>query len=228
MRENFNTISAVLFDLDGTLFDTARDLTTALNRVRIQKMLPPLDEKIVRPFTALGSKSMLKLAFAMDESHAEYAAYVQEFLNFYQQHLSDTTALFSGMEDVLAFLAEHHIPWGIVTNKSTQLTQDLLRALPLKYPPACIVCGDTLKRRKPYPDPLYHACKLLAEAPERCLYVGDTEIDVQASKAAGMFSLVAVYGYAQHDENHSRWPADGFIQTPQELIPWLKNSFHSL
>lgn len=217
-----STIKTVLFDLDGTLLDTAPDLAQALNQLRIKHDLPELPMPVIRPTVGYGSKTMLKLGFDVDDSHPQYASLLSDFLNYYEKHMLDSTQLFPQMNNVLSHLENHNIPWGIVTNKPARFTHDLLRSLKLDKRAACIVCGDTLPKRKPEPDQILHACNLLQQKPANTLYVGDTSIDVVASKAAGTKSLVALYGYISNDEDPYDWKADGYVHDPIEIIEWLE------
>lgn len=217
-----NPIRTVLFDLDGTLLDTAADLAYALNQLRLKHKLPELPLPVIRPTVGYGSRSMLKLGFNIDENHPSYTQYLEEFLMFYQSHLTDSTQLFPQMEKVLTHLETQRIPWGIVTNKPARFTFDLLKALGLEHRAACIICGDSLSKRKPNPDQILHACQLLKQNPCDCLYIGDTSIDVTASKAAGTKSLVALYGYISPEEDPYSWEADGYVQKPIEIIEWVQ------
>lgn len=133
------------------------------------------------------------------------------------------TQFFPNVEKVLAHLENQQIPWGIVTNKLTRHAQPLLKALNMETRPGCLVCGDTLAKAKPDPLPILHACELLQQDPAHCIYVGDAATDVTASKAAGMKSLVAMYGYIHEEDDPYLWEADGYIQEPLELIQWLGN-----
>jgi len=221
-----NNIRGVLFDLDGTLFDTAPDLVLALNHVREQYALPPLPFTGVRPYAGRGSRSLLQLAFQISESHPDYPLLSEQFLQYYRNNISHSTRLFPGMEEVFSYLNSEGLPWGIVTNKPTDLTIALLAALPLTSPPACVVCGDSLAKRKPHPEPIYHACQLLKLAPTECVYIGDTEVDVIASNAAGTRTLVALYGYTTEAETPSAWAADGYVSEPIEIVHWLQKNNH--
>lgn len=218
MKNKFNT---VLFDLDGTLLDTAPDLASALNQQRINHDLAALPLPVIRPTVGYGSRAMLKLGFDVDENHPRYTSLLEEFLSLYQIQLTKQTKLFPEMGQVLKHLEDEHITWGIVTNKPSRFTLDILKALKLEHRAACIICGDSLSKRKPDPDQILHACQLLKQDPGTCLYVGDTSIDVIASKAAGTKSLVALYGYISNDEDPYSWKADGYVQKPIEIIDWL-------
>jgi 2-phosphoglycolate phosphatase len=214
-------IKSVLFDLDGTLIDTATDLGQALNSMRKARDLPPLPQAQIRPEAGRGCKGLLKLGLNIDSSDANYKNLCDELLNFYQLHLLETTQLFPGMEKVLTHLEQNNIPWGIVTNKPHRFTTLIVDNLNLTKRAACIISGDSLKNSKPHPEPLLHACQLLHHSPAHCLYVGDSAVDIIASKAAGMPALAALYGYIPADENPETWQAEGYINHPLEIIPWL-------
>ena len=215
-------IHAVLFDLDGTLLDTAPDLVYALNRMRQERGLAPLPLATVRSIASLGSKTMLKCALDIDDTDANFFTVRTHFLEIYQQHLALSTRFFPHMENVLAYLEQQNTPWGIVTNKLTQHTLLLLKALGIDHRPACIICGDTLPKSKPDPEPILHACQLLQQDPKHCVYIGDSATDVIASKAAGTQSLVALYGYLHANDKPATWQADGYITEPIEIIDWLR------
>lgn len=215
---------AVLFDLDGTLFDTAPDLIAAINQVRTDNTLPILSLEELRPLVSLGSKALLKVALNMDETHPLYKKTREQFLDYYQKNLKVHTQFFPEVEMVLNYLDTHHIPWGIVTNKLTRHTTALLEAFAFTTRPACVVCGDSLPKAKPDPITILHACTLLNCIPEESIYVGDSEGDVIASKAAGTQSLVALYGYISKKEDPYAWQADGYIKSPSQLIEWLKEN----
>ncbi|MBX3709265.1 MAG: HAD-IA family hydrolase [Gammaproteobacteria bacterium] len=213
---------AVLFDLDGTLLDTAPDLTLTVNLLRGEYGMPVLPMSAVRPIASYGSKAMIKQAFEIDEHHPTFNLLREKFLAIYEQHLSDSTQFFPNIENVLTHLESNQIPWGIVTNKLTKHTMALLKNLQIDHRPACVVCGDSLPTHKPDPAPIRYACELLRQEPKHCLYVGDAATDVMASKAAGTTSLVALYGYIHTSEEPSTWQADGYVREPIEIIHWLK------
>src|SRR3990167_186926 len=214
-------IAAVLFDLDGTLLDTAPDLGFALNCLRKEEGPAPLPLISYRPIISQGANGLLKHALNIEEDHENYQRVREHFLSYYQKHLADNSRLFPNMETMLSYLNERAIPGGIVTNKYAQYTNALLPALPLPYQPQCLVCGDTLSTYKPNPAPLLFAAELLQQSPENCLYVGDALTDVIASKAAGMQSIVAMYGYLGTEDKPLEWAADGYINDPMEVIAWL-------
>jgi len=213
-------LRAVLFDLDGTLLDTAPDMIGALNALRIENQRSALPARSVRPAVSHGSSRLVQLGFP-DAINELFVALQRRFLDIYAARLCDETRLFEGMDRVLDHLASRRLAVGIVTNKPAYLTEPLLRNLGLRERFACIVSGDSLPERKPHPLPMLHAAALAGAAPEECLYVGDAERDVQAAHAAGMQALVATYGYLGEDENWRIWGADGFIERPLDLIAWL-------
>lgn len=214
-------IRAVLFDLDGTLVDTAPDLVFALNRVCEERSMPTQSLAKIRPHISLGSKAFIKYALNIDENHRDFNQVRERFFAVYQEYLAHSSQLFPNIEKVLKYLEGNSIPWGIVTNKLTRHTTALLTKLGLEKRAACIISGDTLPYYKPDPQPLMHACKLLKKPPKKCLYIGDAASDVVASKAAGIHSLVALYGYINPDDEPLLWQADGYVNEPLEIIDWL-------
>lgn len=214
-------IQLVLFDLDGTLLDTAPDLIYALNYLRKEHNLSELSLSTMRPIASLGSKAMIKHAFDIDESNKYFNILREKFLALYEEHLADSTQFFPGVNDLLVQLEEKKVPWGIVTNKLTRHTMPLLQALNLSHRPACIICGDTLATYKPDPEPILYACRSQLQNPNHCIYIGDAATDVIASKAAGTKSLVALYGYISQEDNPLTWQADGYVNTPLEVLDWM-------
>jgi N-acetyl-D-muramate 6-phosphate phosphatase len=213
-------LRAVLFDLDGTLLDTAPDMIGALNALRTEHRLAELPAARVRPAVSHGSSRLVQLGFP-DAINERFAALQRRFLEIYADRLSRETRLFEGMDGVLDELASRRLPVGIVTNKPARLTEALLGDLELRERFACVVSGDSLPERKPHPLPMLHAAGLAGAAPEECVYVGDAQRDVQAAHAAGMRALVATYGYLGEDEDWRIWGAEGFIERPLDLIAWL-------
>jgi 2-phosphoglycolate phosphatase len=214
---------AVLFDLDGTLLDTAPDMVGALNALRQERQLAPLPFAAIRSMVSHGAARVVKAGFpdADPDSHLQLQ---QRFLEIYRGALSRETRLFSGMDEVLNELANLKIKSGIVTNKAAWLTDPLLADLGLRARFACVVSGDTVAERKPHPLPLLHAAALAGVAPAECIYVGDAERDVQAAHGAGMPALVANYGYLRADEDATRWGGDGYLQQPLDLLDWIRSS----
>jgi N-acetyl-D-muramate 6-phosphate phosphatase len=215
------TLRAVLFDLDGTLLDTAPDMVGALNRLREEHSLAPLPFDAVRGVVSHGAGRVVKTGFPnADEEHLP--ALQQRFLEIYRSALCRETRLFAGMDEVLKALAGWRMKSGIVTNKAAWLTDPLLADLGIRARFACVVSGDTLAERKPHPLPLLHAAALAEVQPSECVYVGDAQRDVQAAHAAGMAALVANYGYLRADEDARDWGGDGYLNQPLDLLDWLK------
>ena len=216
-------LKAVLFDLDGTLLDTAPDMVGALNALRREESLAPLPYDVIRSAVSHGAARVVKAGFP--DANPEAALQLQRrFLEIYRRALSRETRLFPGMSDVLDALARLSIKSGIVTNKAAWLTEPLLEELGLRERFACVVSGDTLAERKPHPQPLLHAAALAGVSPSECIYVGDAERDVQAAHAAAMPALVANYGYLRADEDASQWGGDGYLERPLDLLDWLNAS----
>ena len=214
-------VRGVLFDLDGTLVDSAPDLGAAVNRMRAVRGLPALADAELRPHASHGARGLVGAGFGVAPDQPEFLPLRDEFLGYYAAALCVRTVLFPGVAALLAALDAARLPWGIVTNKATRLTLPLLDALNLRLRPGCIVCGDTAARAKPHPDPLFAAADMLALPPAACVYVGDAARDVEAGNAAGMATLVARYGYIRHDEEPELWPAHGLLASPLELLSWL-------
>lgn len=214
-------VRAVLFDLDGTLADTAADLAGALNRQLQRHQLAPLPFEKLRPFASHGARGLLEQGFGITPEDARFVALREEFLALYEQSLCDQTRLFSGTETTLSALEGKGLRWGIVTNKIAALTHPLLQRLGLAQRAGCIVCGDTTPKPKPHPDPLLHAARALAAEPSSCLYVGDGERDMQAARDAGMSGLVARYGYIAASERPETWPAIALIDSVEEVLNYL-------
>lgn len=222
MHTNNNPIQAVLFDLDGTLLDTENDLLKALNTLRRTYQLEDLAPDVFRAVVNRGSKAMVKIGFNIDETNENFDKLRNEFLALYEQHIIDSTNFFPQMDHLLTQLEARSIPWGIVTNKLTRHTLEILKRLNIYHRPACIICGDTLSTYKPDPGPILYACQLLNQDPKNCLYVGDAITDVVASKAAGTKSLVALYGYIHANDNPYSWGADGYVAQPFDIIKFLE------
>lgn len=215
-------IKAILFDLDGTLLDTAPDLVFAINKLLDINNCPTLPYPIARPLAGHGGRVLIKAGFNIEKGHPNFDKLWQGFLKIYSEHICVQTTLFPGIQEVLNYLLEKKIPWGIVTNKPGWLTEPLLKKLNLFNQAACIVSGDTLSVAKPDPAPILHACKLITLQAHECIYIGDAERDIQASAAAGMQSLIAKWGYITDTDPFDQWGADGILEKPEELIDWLK------
>jgi phosphoglycolate phosphatase len=214
-------VGAILFDLDGTLADTAPDLAYAVNAQRRARDQSDLPVAALRPHVSQGARGMLRAGLGLAPEHPRYAAVREEFLQIYAANLCRESRLFHGMHEVLAALKARRIPWGIVTNKPTAYTLPLVEALGLGQRPACVICGDTTAHAKPHPAPLLEASARLGLPPARCAYLGDDERDVQAGLAAGMLPIVALYGYLGVDKPPAQWGADLYISAPLDLLNLL-------
>ena len=213
---------AVLFDLDGTLIDSAPDLAGAGNEMRVARGMAPHPLEHFRPMVGAGARGMLGRALGVGPEHASFAALRDEFLQRYEARMTQETRLFPQMQPVLDALQVHAIPWGIVTNKATRFSAPLVRALGLWPPAAALVCGDTTPHAKPHPAPLLEAARRVGRAPEDCVYVGDDLRDVQAGRAAGMTTIAVAWGYLGAGEPIGSWGADHLAQTPNDLLKLLR------
>jgi N-acetyl-D-muramate 6-phosphate phosphatase len=213
---------AVLFDLDGTLLDTAPDMVGALNQLRSEEGKDALPLEHVRPFVSHGAKALVQVGFPQ-ASGAAFEGLRTRFLGIYRARLSRETRVYAGIERALASLESTGIAWGIVTNKPGWLTQPLLEQLALHQRAGVIVSGDTLEQRKPHPAPLLYAAGKLGARPAHCIYVGDAERDVLAAQAAGMRVFVALFGYIPADERPHDWPASGWLESPAAMARWLES-----
>lgn len=213
-------IRAVLFDLDGTLADTAPDMVRTVNAMRQSRGLAPVALEVVRPHVSKGARGMIGAAFGVTPEDAGFGAMREEFLALYAGNLCVDTRLFPGMEEVLDGLEGRGLAWGVVTNKFERLARSVMDGLGLASRSSVLVGGDTCARAKPFPDPLLHAAEKLALKPSTVLYVGDDERDVQAARAAGMPVLAAGYGYLGDGPEPSRWGADGVVGSPAEIGRW--------
>jgi phosphoglycolate phosphatase len=212
---------AVLFDLDGTLADTAPDLAAALNYLRREEGLEELPLERLRPVASNGVRGLLGVGLNLAPGDPRYDDFARRFLDRYLSALCVATTLFDGIPALLDALELRDIPWGVVTNKQQRYTLPLLGRLGLAHRAACIVSGDSTPRPKPHPDPLLLACTTIAREPAECLYVGDDLRDVQAGRAAGMATVAALYGYLGNAEPVAQWGADHHIERPADLLDLL-------
>ncbi len=217
---------AILFDLDGTLLDTAPDMVGALNDLRAAERLEGLPYGPLRAAVSHGAARLVRLGFP-DAGEARAQALQRRYLEIYRTRLTLETRLFAGMAEVLDELARRRLAAGIVTNKPGWLTEPLLEELGIRGRFCCVVSGDTVAERKPHPLPLLHAARLAGVDAAQCLYVGDAQRDVEAARAAGMPALVAAYGYLREDEDWRAWEPDGALQNPGQLIDWLDRGAHA-
>jgi phosphoglycolate phosphatase len=220
-----NVIDLVLFDLDGTLVDTAADLAAAVNRQRCERGLDALPIESLRPFASHGARGLIGKAFGLAPGEEGYEPLRQEFFFYYEEALCVHSRLFPGMGETLEVLEQQGRRWGIVTNKIARFTDPLVRALGLAERAACVVSGDTTPHAKPHPAPLLHALQACGIDATRGIYVGDDLRDVQAGRAAGVLTVVAGYGYLGDGSDGSGWGGDFFIAHPRQLLdlPGLKD-----
>jgi N-acetyl-D-muramate 6-phosphate phosphatase len=217
-----NPVRGVLFDLDGTLIDSAPDLAGAANRLRADHGLEPLPLDMLRPMVGSGARGMVGVAFGVAPGEARFEPLRDTFLAHYEAMLLERTAPFAGVEELLSALEAAGIPWGIVTNKAARFTLPIVAGLKLDERAAAVVCGDTTPHSKPHPAPLLHAARAMGLAPEDVVYVGDDLRDAQAARAAGMPMVAATWGYLGLGEPVHDWGADALVDTPAQLLEWLR------
>ena len=215
-------IQAVLFDLDGTLIDSAPDLGAAADKMRTDRGMTSLPAALYRPMAGAGARGMLGVAFGVAPQTADFAVLQEEFLQNYERRMLDNTLVFDGVIELIAALQARGLLWGVVTNKATRFTDPLTRAIPLFASAGAIVSGDTTAFAKPHPEPLFEAARRLGLAPGACVYVGDDERDIVAGHAAGMRTVAAAYGYMGEQADATRWKAHATIDTPMALLQTLK------
>jgi 2-phosphoglycolate phosphatase len=211
---------AVLFDFDGTLADTAPDLAAAVNRMRAEQGQEPLPLAQLRPFASAGARGLVHAAFGVKPGDTDYASLRETFLELYAERVCKETTLFPGIAELLAELRSRDIRWGVVTNKATRFTEQILLSLQLK--PDCVACGDTTAHLKPHPASLLHAAEQLNLPPASCYYLGDDLRDMKAAHAAGMHAIAVEWGY-HHPESGGpgTWEAEAVIAHPLDLIKHL-------
>lgn len=214
-------IRTVLFDLDGTLVDTAPDMAHALNLLLREQDRDILPFDTIRPHVSHGALALVRLGFTLAPDDAALEPLRQRFLEIYADNLCRETHLFPGIPQLLAQLHAKGLNWGIVTNKPAYLTEPLVAQLGLAQEAACIVSGDTTNNRKPHPEPMLHACAAAGSTPAQSVYVGDAERDIQAGNEAGMQTVVALFGYIPDDEDPEQWGANALIRAPMEVIDFL-------
>ena len=214
-------VSAVLFDLDGTLVNSAPDLAFALNSVLEEQGREPVPFEDIRPMAGHGSRGLLGLGFGITPEDKCYPALQQRFLEIYQANLSRETALFDGMEKVLNTIEQQGMKWGIITNKPSFLTQPVVDALGLSKRTNCIVSGDTTAHSKPHPAPMLYACDIIDTPAEQCLYIGDAKRDIDAGKSVNMQTIAVRYGYLGKQDIIEDWQADQIIEHPHEILQWV-------
>jgi 2-phosphoglycolate phosphatase len=218
----FHQMQAVLFDLDGTLIDSAPDLGAAADKMRTDRGLPSLPLADYRPMAGAGARGMLGVAFGLTPDHADFVALKEEFFANYEACMTERTYAFDGVAELIARISGAGLKWGVVTNKSARFTLPLTNRMPLFLTAQTIVSGDTTPHAKPHPAPLLEAARQLDVAPGRCVYVGDDERDIVAGRAAGMPTVAAAYGYLGAAADTQGWKADATIVSPAALLNLLR------
>ena len=216
-------IRTILFDLDGTLLDTAPDLAAALNKILKENQQPALPFESIRPVVSHGGSALIKLGFRLQQDDPRFNPLHQRLLAVYRENISRHTTLFPDMDLLLRDIELRGLNWGVVTNKPGWLTDPLMKDLQLYDRALCVISGDTLQHCKPHPAPLLYACRLANCRPGQCLYVGDAQRDIEAGRNAGMYTMVALFGYFTHQDQPHGWGATHMIGEPGELLAWLDN-----
>lgn len=214
-------LKAVLFDLDGTLLDTAPDFVTTLNLLLAEEKRLPLDYQTIRNTVSNGAKALIQLGFQIDETDADFERLRQRLLALYSLHLADKTQPFEGINDVLAFTSEHNMSWGVVTNKPYVYTEPLLKQMPFRIAPHTVICPDHVKHRKPHPEPMLLACKQIGCEPSEAIYLGDHRRDIESAQNAHMLTIACAYGYIDASDKVADWHADYTVQHAREVVPIL-------
>lgn len=217
----FTDIQAILFDLDGTLIDSAPDLGAAADKMRTDRGLPSLPLARYRPMAGSGARGMLGIAFGMTPDHTDFAMMKEEFFVNYELCMTERTFAFDGVDALIQNLVSRKLPWGVVTNKSARFTEPLTRAMPLFASAGTVVSGDTTPHAKPHPEPLFEAARRLNVDPKYCIYVGDDHRDIVAGQAAGMGTVAATYGYLGNVDT-AKWGAQVSIAMPEDLLLYIK------
>lgn len=211
------TIRAVIFDLDGTLLDTAPDFIVVLNRLLAEFEQPPLPDEVIRRTVSNGAKALVTLAFGVGEDDPRFEPLRRRLLELYSEHLAVGTRLFPGIAELLEQLREQNIPWGIATNKPAIFTLPILEALQIQPPPVSVICPDHVQERKPHPESMYLAARHANCEPHEILYVGDHWRDIECGRRAGAITVAAAYGYIDVDDNVDDWQADYRVEHAREI-----------
>lgn len=221
MMRRGGKLAAVLFDLDGTLVDSAPDLAGAGNEMRLHRGLPALPFECFRPMVGSGARGMVGVALQVAPEDDAFVALRDEFLERYEARLTRESRVFDEMLPVLAALEAHPLRWGIVTNKASRFTKPVVRGLGLAERAAVVISGDSTPHTKPHPEPLLEAARRMGIPPGSCLYVGDDQRDMQAGRAAGMCTVAVAWGYLGLGEPITAWNADAVIERPNQLLKLL-------
>lgn len=211
-------MSVILFDLDGTLVDTAHDLGAALNIQLERHGRQTLPHEVIRPVASHGSRGLLELGFNLSPGDHDFLAMRDEYLAIYEDVLTHSPVLFDGMGEVLETIEANGLQWGIVTNKPKRFTTPIMQSMRLDQRAACVISGDDAPRPKPYPDTLLMACDLIKTQAKDCIYIGDAARDIEAGQAAGMRTAVALYGYLGEMDTPTQWGADYLVKQPVDIL----------
>lgn len=209
--------AAVLFDLDGTLLDTAPDFYVVLNRVLQEANQPAADYQLVRDTVSNGARALIMAAFNIPDTHPQFAGLLQKLLQYYTGHLAVKTQLFPGLNEFLLELEQRNIAWGIVTNKPSIYTNPILEQLNLSKRCSVAICPDQVQNKKPHPEPILKACADIGVSPDQTFYVGDHARDIESGRAAGSKTIAALWGYIPQEENTQDWQADFYVAQPEQL-----------
>lgn len=218
------SFDAVLFDLDGTLIDSAPDLGAAADKMRTDRGMASLSLDRYRPMAGSGARGMLGVAFGITPEHPDFPALREEFFVNYERAMTVRTRAFDGVAELIDQLARQGLRWGVVTNKSVRFAAPLTAAMPMFATSGALVCGDTTPFAKPHPEPLFEAARRLGVQPQRCFCVGDDERDVMAGRAAGMRTVAATYGYLGDRADTELWQADASISSPGALLTLIASA----
>lgn len=217
-------LSCVLFDLDGTLVDTAPDLVLCLNKALSSHGFATVAAETIKPFISFGAVAMINESLDQSISEALRADILETMLDLYQNNIAEHTVFFKGMSETLDAIEAQGLKWGVVTNKRERFTNPLMDALKLTARAACIVSGDTTTNPKPHVEPMLAACKQAAVKPQECVYIGDASHDIIAGKNAQMKTLAALYGYLKPEDMPETWGADALIKSPKQLATWITSA----
>jgi len=217
-------IELVLFDLDGTLADTVKDLAHALNQTLEKHQRPKMSLEAIRPHVSHGTIAMIQVGFGIESDHPDFEKYRKDILEVYLENICRETTLFPEMDTVLQVFESTGIAWGIVTNKPSFLTDPLVEKMGLTTRAVSIVSCDTTEKSKPHPEPIFYACQEAGISPERCIYIGDAERDIEAGRRAGTATLTALFGYIGISDDPHQWGADETINSPLDILQLLGGS----
>ncbi|WP_244947503.1 HAD family hydrolase [Cellvibrio japonicus] len=222
MKMNKLPLRAVMFDLDGTLLDTAPDFVVVVNQLLLEQQRPVLPDATIRAGVSNGSKALIRLAFGIDESNTDFEPLRQRLLTLYLQHIAVHTKPFPGIEPLLEKIAEHQLAWGIATNKPEAYTTPLMDALNIRPAPASVICPEHVQRSKPDPESMFLAGKHLGCEPQQIIFIGDHKRDIDCGRDAGSITIAAAYGYVDEGDDPTQWNADYCVNHADEIWPIIQ------